>query len=1473
MTKFLNNADVKGYVAQTAVTSSLLKTDSSGKLVAAVAGTDYNAPGVTASAGTLVREIRNTTGATLTKGTIVYISGATGNKPTVSKALATGDSTSAQTFGLCQTDIANNSNGNVVVIGDITGLDTSAFTEGAQLYLSSTTAGTYTTTKQLAPAHLVYIGVVTRSHPNQGQIEVKIQNGYELDEIHDVSISSLANNQTLVWESATSLWKNKTIASALGYTPADDSAVVKLTGNQTVAGVKTFTSVVNAPTLSLNGGVLAGNNIVSMRSNPTGGQFRIEKSDGSLSAYPFYIGADGTALAYYYNAAGALKVLLHTDGTSYFGNSLSVGYSTYASTSYMLDVNGTGRFISSVNVQNFLTVSSASTLVAPSSGKSIEMVYRTDGANDYAFIQTYDRTNSVFKQLRITGSTLILNEGGTNVGIGTISPSKTLHVYTTGNEGIFLQGSTGGVWMNIQSAAGNLWSIGAQNDGMGVYNRTSSLYAFFIKDNRQLQISGYTSATSYTGTAAGYLAFDSSGNVITVAGVAATDNTKLPLTGGALTGPLSIAGTGTYLGDWGYSTLTLTDTGGYPGIFFKNGSNIWIMRRNGADNGFDWAYSTNASAQGTGTFTQKMRLATDEWWVSTYTGYKLQVTGGDQINTTNAGVVTTLYLQYQGNVGGAVNISAGKFTFSSAGLAVFNGTGIANSPNLRINTSSSASFVHTQENFAANITAGQRAMIFFGKVGSTKNAGGIGYYWSSDASNNNFITLGHWGNDDLLRVYGDGAVQATGYLRTAGATSNTILWAGGASSADFGNVLGQGTSTRSTFFRGASSVSAWWGGTDGLGNIIPFTALDATSGEFTFWRNSGGVGGGSWTQIMTMNASGLTINSGRIIMGSFPNSTTNAGEAWLGRAADRSSGSITVQLGGSTNASFFEVVDYAWTMVTLKVGMNDFSYKGNTVIHAGNIGSQTVSSATSATTATNVASPDGDRNPSTKLPTTNARNVRFDFATSASIGGTGNYGGVMTYAPWDGTSASTGDSSYQLAFLNETGVNASGVPGLSLRSGINSTWNAWYRIITSGNIGSQSVATATFATNSSKLYSTDAAYNYTSAAPYYGYLTYVSPYWLFQVSPATPANVRVARSDSSSVADNVSSISGATGGNYNWTGLNYFKSNRNTSTDSAPLQAFSDNGSGAIMSFHRGGYYAINMGLDSDNVFRIGGWSASPNRLQLDMSGNLTVAATVNAPSGYVSSPNPWGTSDSAFFPNGITTAGTTNWIYGSMTYIGNAPSNGNGHHFTSGGDSRHTGTITPNYIGRPSHSTGFLVGSYNNIGGNSSYTNPIYTIGSSYNPSDSSLGGMYGIGYAHPNLWGSGKTSSWGLYACEGGTINATIGGGAVTIWAQNDIVAYSDIRVKDNIEVIPNAISKIQALRGVTFTRIDAKEEDRSKRHAGVIAQEVLAVHPEVVSGTEKDMYSVAYGNMAGLFIEAFKEQQLQIKELKSIINDLAK
>jgi len=104
---------------------------------------------------------------------------------------------------------------------------------------------------------------------------------------------------------------------------------------------------------------------------------------------------------------------------------------------------------------------------------------------------------------------------------------------------------------------------------------------------------------------------------------------------------------------------------------------------------------------------------------------------------------------------------------------------------------------------------------------------------------------------------------------------------------------------------------------------------------------------------------------------------------------------------------------------------------------------------------------------------------------------------------------------------------------------------------------------------------------------------------------------------------------------------------------------------------------------------------------------------------------------------------------------------------------------------------------------------------------------------------------------------------------WCRYDVIAYSDARVKDNVEVIPNALDKISKVRGVTFTRNDY--EDKEKRHTGVIAQELLKVLPEAVTKDSDGMYSVSYGNLAGLFIEAIKEQQTQIEELKELVNKL--
>lgn len=112
----------------------------------------------------------------------------------------------------------------------------------------------------------------------------------------------------------------------------------------------------------------------------------------------------------------------------------------------------------------------------------------------------------------------------------------------------------------------------------------------------------------------------------------------------------------------------------------------------------------------------------------------------------------------------------------------------------------------------------------------------------------------------------------------------------------------------------------------------------------------------------------------------------------------------------------------------------------------------------------------------------------------------------------------------------------------------------------------------------------------------------------------------------------------------------------------------------------------------------------------------------------------------------------------------------------------------------------------------------------------------------------------------------NATFGGNILAVY---DITAYSDVRLKENIVTVENALEKVTSLRGVTYNR---KDNNDGKRHLGVIAQEVEEILPEVVKEDDKGIKHVAYGNMVGVLIEAMKEQQKQIEDLKKQIEFLA-
>jgi hypothetical protein len=126
-----------------------------------------------------------------------------------------------------------------------------------------------------------------------------------------------------------------------------------------------------------------------------------------------------------------------------------------------------------------------------------------------------------------------------------------------------------------------------------------------------------------------------------------------------------------------------------------------------------------------------------------------------------------------------------------------------------------------------------------------------------------------------------------------------------------------------------------------------------------------------------------------------------------------------------------------------------------------------------------------------------------------------------------------------------------------------------------------------------------------------------------------------------------------------------------------------------------------------------------------------------------------------------------------------------------------------------------------------------------------------------------STTSAAYGIYVAKG-------------IYSTGNIVAYSDRRKKENIETVDNALETLNKLRGVFYNKTT---DETKKRQIGVIAQEVEEVLPEVVTyASDIDEYGVQYGNFAGLFIEAIKEQtqiienqKKEIEDLKEIVNKL--
>jgi len=207
-----------------------------GQIIVKQSATDYDTAWSDNYATNVELYVKNSTAGAMTKGQVVYVSGADGTNPTVTLAQATSEGGSSKTIGVLKQDLAMGASGYVITDGLLEGLNTnSASAAGDTIWLSPTTPGGVVygdANKPSAPNHMVFIGYVLRKNTNNGKIFVKIQNGFELQELHNVAIASVANGDLLVYDSATDLWKNKTAATAglLTDAPSDGSPYVRKNG-------------------------------------------------------------------------------------------------------------------------------------------------------------------------------------------------------------------------------------------------------------------------------------------------------------------------------------------------------------------------------------------------------------------------------------------------------------------------------------------------------------------------------------------------------------------------------------------------------------------------------------------------------------------------------------------------------------------------------------------------------------------------------------------------------------------------------------------------------------------------------------------------------------------------------------------------------------------------------------------------------------------------------------------------------------------------------------------------------------------------------------------------------------------------------------------------------------------------------------------------------------------------------------------